>query len=206
MFTKGGNSKTKINDYINKIPEQKDSMFLAPCTELEICKLIDNLPNKNSSGYDDISNILLKRLKQSLLSALVLLFNDSISQGHFPAGMKLADVIPLFKGGNKQILTNYRLISLLPIVSKLLEKIIYVRTYNFLCKHNILFNSQYGFRKHHSCEQAVTELVGEVCKGLEKDMHTIAIFIDLSKDFDTISHEILFTKLEQYGIRGTALS
>ena len=81
----------------------------------------------------------------------------------------------------------------------------YSRTYNFLTKHDIIFKSQYGFRKKHSCENAVTKLFGEICKGLETNKHTIAIFIDLSKAFDTISHNVLFSKMNLYGIRGTAL-
>ena len=119
--------------------------------------------------------------------------------------MKLADVVPLFKGGNNVLLMNYRPISLLPTISKLLEKIMYNRTYEFLDLNNIFFNSQYGFRKKHSCEHAITELTSEICKGLENGKHAMAIFIDLSKAFDTISHHILYQKLERYGIRGVAL-
>ena len=119
--------------------------------------------------------------------------------------MKLADVLPLFKSGNHSILNNYRPISLLPTISKLLEKIMYNRTYEFLDEHNIFFKSQYGFRKKHSFEHAITELIGEICKGFESNKHTLSIFIDLSKAFDTISHEILFQKLERYGITGLAL-
>ena len=82
----------------------------------------------------------------------------------------------------------------------------YARTYEFLQKHNVLYKNQYGFRKRHSCEHAVTELIGKVCKGLESNKHTIALFIDLSKAFDTIEHNILFSKMESYGIRGTSLN
>ena len=128
-----------------------------------------------------------------------------MAQGTFPVNMKLADIIPLFKGGNRHLLTNYRPISLLPTISKLLEKIVYARIYDFVSKRKILYNSQYGFRKRHSCEHAITELVGEISKGLENNKHTIAIFIDLSKAFDTINHNILFAKLYKYGIRGIAL-
>ena len=103
-------------------------------------------------------------------------------------------------------MTNYHPISLLPMISKLLEKIMYKRIYDFLTKHDILYKSQYGLRKKHSCEHAVTELVSEICKGLENNKHTISIFIDLSKAFDTIDHRLLLHKMECYGLRGTALN
>ena len=82
----------------------------------------------------------------------------------------------------------------------------YDRIYNFLCQYDLLYKSQYGFRKKHSCEHAVTELLGEICKGLENNKHTISVFIDLSKAFDTINHNIFLQKLECYGIHGTTLN
>ena len=164
---KGRNSKIDIRNYLNKIPIEKSSVFLAPCTVTELNNLIENLPNKMSSVYDDISNIILKRLKGCLAAPLTIIFNKSLHEGVFPDSMKLAEVVLLFKVRNRTILTNYHPISLLPTISKLLEKIMYTRTYNFLTKHDIIFKSQYSFRKKHSCEHAVTELVGEICKGLE---------------------------------------
>ena len=163
---------------------------------IEITRLIDNLPNKTSSGYDNITNVIIKKLGPSIAAPLTELFNRFLSSGVFPTLMKTADAVPLFKGGNKQLMTNYHPISLLPTLSKLLEKIMYKRMYDFLAKHDILYKSQYGFRKKHSCEHAVTELVGEICKGLENNMHTISIFIDLSKAFDTIDHKILLSEME----------
>ena len=200
VSTKGGNSNKYINDDLNKIPLQDKSVFLAPCSKSEIKKLITDLPNKISSGHDNVTNILLKELCEPMIEPLNYIFNLSISTGVFPDDMKLADISPLFKGQNRHMLNNYRPISLLLTISKLLEIIVYVRTYNFLDQRNILYNSQYGFRKKHSCEHAVTELTGEICKGLENGKHTLAMYIDLSKAFDTINHDILFRKMYRYGI------
>ena len=119
---KGGNSETKIEDYLEKIPKECSTVFLTPCTVTEVTNLINNLPNKLSSGHDNVSNILVKKLKESLSVPLTIIFNKSLNEGIFPDSMKLAEVVPLFKGGNKYTLTNYRPISLLPIFSKLLEK------------------------------------------------------------------------------------
>ena len=120
--------------------------------------------------------------------------------------MKQADTLPLHKSKEKFLVTNYRPISLLITISKLLEKLIYSRTYSFLEYHEILYNSQYGFRANHSCENAVSELLANIIKGNNKNEHTIALFLDLSKAFDTLDHDILLSKLELYGIRGTALN
>ena len=119
---KGRNSKTSIEEYLKKIQNESSTMFLTPCTVIEVNNLINKLPNKFSSGYDNISNILVKRLEYLITVPLTIIFNKSLGEGVFPDSMKLAEVMPLFKGGNKYTLTNYRPISLLPLFSKLLEK------------------------------------------------------------------------------------
>ena len=193
------------NSYINKIPTNPESLYLVPTTEQEIGKIIDSLPNKLSSGYDNVSNLLLKKLKNSILKPMYILFNKSIAEGKFPNSMKTAEVVPLLKKPPGTIPTNYRPISLLLTISKVLEKVMYVRIYAFLTKTNQLFDSQYGFRANHSCENAIQELLGNILKNLENNKYTGCIFLDLSKAFDTIKHEVLLKKLDRYGIRGVAL-
>ena len=195
--------KSKTHEYINKIPTQEQTMFLLPTNHQEISNLIHTLPNKTSSGYDNISNILLKKLTKCLLVPLEIIFNKSLNEGTFPDKMKLADIIPLHKSKSTHDCNNYRPISLLITMSKLLEKIIYTRTYNFLERSNLLYTSQYGFREGHSCENAVSELVSEVIKSRQEGLYTMSVFLDLSKAFDTLEHTVLLKKLEKYGIRGT---
>ena len=111
-------STKTIDEYLLKIERNKKSIFLRPTSEHEIDRIIEKLPNKGSSGHDNISNLLLKKLKIPLLKPLKIIFNKSISSGIFPERMKLADVFPLHKGKEKILPTNYRPISLLLTISK----------------------------------------------------------------------------------------
>ena len=200
-----GQSKKGIDEYLSKIRMCQESIFLSPTNPEEIKRLIEKLPNKTSSGYDRINNLVLKELKDIICVPLSDLFNRSLTEGHFPTSMKLAEVVPLHKGGKTNALNNYRPISLLVTVSKLLEKVMYKRVYKFLTDTNQLYSSQYGFRSQHSCDHAINELLCSIIKNLERQWTTISIFLDLSKAFDTLEHQTIFKKLERYGIRGPAL-
>ena len=195
-------SEKAIKEYLTKIKPNPKSLFLKPITKEEIQKYINKLPSKNSSGYDQISNILIKRLETSITEPLCTIFNQSLQSGIFPESMKIAEIIPLFKRGPKQLIENYRPISLLITMSKLLEKCIYHRVYKFLDNNNIFFQKQYGFRAKHSCEHAIQDLCGNIINNKDQGLKSAAIFLDLSKAFDTIPHDILLKKLEIYGIRG----
>ena len=180
-------------------------MFWCPTNVVEIRKIIINLPNKKSSGYNQIDNVLFKKLCHDLEHPLSILLNRSLSEGTFPSCMKLAEVVPLYKSKDHDLCTNYRPISLLITLSKVLEKVVYSHTYNYLNDSGQFYESQYGFRQKHSCEHAKQELVGNVLKGFEHGKNTLAIFLDLSKAFDTISHPVLFAKLEKYGVCSVCL-
>ena len=135
----------------------------------------------------------------------MLIFNNSMETGIFPEIMKTAKVVPLHKAKNKDETTNYRHFSLLLTLSKLLEKLMYKRVYEFLTKTNQLYSSQYGFRKNHACNQAVGELVANITKGIEQRKLTANVFLDLSKVFDSLEHSVIFKKLYRYGLRGQCL-
>ena len=182
------------------------SIFLEPTDENEIRKIAFDLPNKSSSGHDRVSNVLLKEIIVQIAEPLSMIFNQSLQTGEFPNDMKLAEVVPLYKSKEHYLESNYRPISLLTTISKILEKVVYKQVYKFLTESSQLYDNQYGFRSNHSCEHAISQTVGNLLKNLENKKNSICVLLDLSKAFDTIEHSIMLEKLDLYGICGTTLS
>lgn len=196
------NAKHKFTHYMNNITIH--SIFLQPTNEFEIFKLIKNLKCKNSHGDDKINNKIIKLLADEICVPLSIIFNKCLTEGIFPDKMKNAEVIPLHKGKTKHEMNNYRPVSLLTSTSKLLEKIIHERIYNFMVNNNLFNEFQFGFRKKCSTIDTITSFLGKLIQNIENKENTLGIYIDLSKAFDTINHNILLHKLHYLGIRGTA--
>ena len=192
------NQFTERNDNYSRVLENIertcDSIYLRGTTVEEIEKLIRLFNSNKAPGFNGISNYIIKCTVRIVSLILVKLFNSCMELGIFPDKFKIACIIPLFKGGEKDEPTNYRPISLLPIFSKLFEKVIETRFVKFLNKKKLICPHQFGFRKHHSTELAVVEIQNMLLKNMDEKKLTRTIFLDLAKAFDTIDHSILLKK------------
>ena len=132
------------------------------------------------------------------------IINTSFMDGIFPEQLKIARVVPIHKGGSKTVVSNYRPISLLSAFSKIFEKLVHNRVYNFLQQNESLYDMQFGFRAGRSCEHALLVAQNDILSALNKKQTALLLLIDYSKAFDMVSHDILLDKLKHYGIRGKA--
>ena len=180
------------------------SIFLTPVEPYECKVIIQNLKLVHQE-INYIPVYLFKKFSNYFASELCKIINLSFSTGKFPDLLKIAITIPIFKKGDKNLISNFRPISLLPFISKVFEKCMHTRLLNFLNYNNLLSANQFGFLKNKSTEDAVLKIVEHLYDTLNKKMSAINIFVDYKKAFDTIDHVILARKLEAYGIRGLPL-
>ena len=171
-----------------------NSMFLAPVSTEKFRNMIYELKN-SAPGPDIITAEALRLCLSSITSPLVYILNLSLSEGVFPEELKIANVIPLYKADDHMCFNNYRPVSPLCILSKVFEKIMYARLISFLEVNKILIQHQFGFRKKCSTYMALSILMDTLIKSLENGDYMIGVFLDFSKAFDTVDHDILLKKI-----------
>merc|ERR1712179_118848 len=201
-------SKFKNNDSNSFMKFMGDSneqsMYLHETNPNEVAKLITKLKMKKSAGFDELSAKFLNICAPYISEPLANIFNASINTGTNPDLLKIARVTPIYKKGSKSDPSNYRPISVLSQVNKIYEKLLHKRLYKYLTKFEILYEYQFGFREGHSTTQALVEITDRIKRALDNKDLTCGIFIDLTKAFDTVDHNILLQKMHHYGIRGNA--
>ena len=174
-------------------------------TKSGILKLLLNINPKKADGPDGIPGKILKLCAHELAEVYTILFQASLNQGLVPDDWKEADVVPLFKKGDKAKAENYRPISLTSLSCKLLEHVVHSNIINFLEKHNVLDDAQHGFRKKRSCISQLIITLNDFANCLKKKEQIDAVLLDFSKAFDKVDHQGLLLKLEHLGIRNSLL-
>lgn len=198
----------KVECNTNHIPPHESyspnlsSLYLFPTNNTEVSDSIKKLKTNSAAGIDGISPKIVKTLRYELVPLFVHLINQIFVTCNYPDVFKNAIVILIHKAGDVTARTNYRPISILTSFNKIVERIIHERITNFIMKHNILIDRQFGFRKNSGTESAVIELLSTIQSELNTNNIVSAIFIDLQKAFDLVQHDVLLNILDKYGIRG----
>ena len=179
--------------------------FMSPIVSQEIESSISYLKD-SGSGLHKISTLVLKEVKSKISSVLATILNLCIQNGYFPKELKVGCITPVFKKGDKSNISSYRPVCSLSSFSKIFERIIYNRMVKFIDKYDIFSKHQFGFRKNMSTETALINFIDFVHKGLTAKHNVGAVFMDLSRAFDVMNHDILESKLKFYGFRGNFLN
>lgn len=201
-------SSDKIpSDYFHIFPtySSQKSLYFPPTSTNEVICFIKELKSTNSSGVDGVSNKAVKAIHVNIAPIFAFIANLSMETGVFPEQFKTAVIVPIHKKGDKTDVNNYRPISLLPVFSKILEKIIKIRLVTFLTNMNFFSENQFGFRKGKCTEDALLRFCTDVYDGINSGKRVAGLFIDITKAFDNVDHIIIFERLYESGIRGIAL-
>ena len=195
------NDSTLPNDLVFETTERISSFDIS---KDEITKIIRSLDPNKAHGHDGISILMLKLYGSSISKSLFLLFKHNLENESFPNEWKKANIVPIHKKGDKQLIQNYRPVSLLPIFGKIFEKIIFNSLFKYLENNNLLNPHQSGFRPGDSCVHQLLSITYDIYKSFDANpsLEVRGIFLDMSKAFDRVWHEGLLFKLKRLGLSG----
>ena len=194
--------KKKFHTYLKK--SNPKSFMIKPTTPAEVEDIISKIDTSKSVGPNSIPNQLIQSISKSISTPLANIFNNSFINGVCPEFLKISTIIPIYKKDSKLKVPNYRPISLLSNINKILEKLMFQRLYTFLEENKCIYDLQFGFRQKHSTNHALLSMTQEIKDSIDKGNLAIGVFVDFQKAFDTVNHNILLRKLEHYGVRGLA--
>ena len=209
-----------LNNYFSSISNIDDSQARLPpfskktdkqlynftITEQDTIDVLSNLNINKANGPDEISHRMLKETVKTICVPLTIIFNRSIQENIFPDFWKDSHVMPLFKKGDKNIVSNYRPISLISCVGKVMERVVFKYIYNYLHANDLIYAKQSGFLPGHSTVYQLIDIYNQICSAFDERKSTCIIFCDISKAFDRVWHSGLLFKLSQYGIEGNILN
>ena len=188
------------NEY--NINEKGTSFQFKTVFSVSVEKALKKMKTSFGFGSDGIASHFIKTAFPVIPHSLFRIYNLSIESGIFPDSWTIARVAPIFKRGSTEDRSNYRPISVLPVVSRLFERLIYDQLYEYLDSNKHLFIDQYGFRNLHSVVSCLLNCTNDWCVNIDRGKFTAMIFIDLKKAFDTVDHQMLLNKIRNYGVDG----
>ena len=192
-----------FTDYISKATSK---LNFQDVSESKVQRLLFSLNPRKSTGVDKIPAKIIRIVSPVIANCLTKIFNRAISNESFPFEWKQAIVIPLHKKGSRNLLNNYRPISILPAVGKVFERVLYEQLYDYFVENILLSHHQYDFWKFHSTASVLLDSTNERFVNMNRGFFNIEVFLDLQKAYDTIDHDILLTKLYLYGLEKSALN
>ena len=187
-----------------KLPENQQ-FTISPIEEDEVFSMLQKLNICKSAGIDALGPRILKLAAPVITKPITHLINISIKEAIFPDDLKMAKITPIYKKGERSDPGNYRPISILPTLSKIIEKHIASQLRDFLQSFDLLQKEQSGFRQHHSCQTALTKLTDMWLKEMDEGNLTGTIFLDFTKAFDLVDHKVLIQKLGLYNFDNYSL-
>ena len=174
-------------------------------SEDDIAKILQNLDPNKAHGHDQFSIHISKMCGKTICEPLESIFCEYLNTGLFPLEWKKANLVPVYKKGNKQCLKNYRPVSLLPICGKIFEKLIFNEIFKLFNENNLISPKQSGFKPGDSCINQLISITHEIYESLDAGLEVRSVFLDISKAFDKVWHEGVLFKLSQNGISGNFL-
>lgn len=196
----------KLSHFYKVMNVKTNSFSFTIVTEEEVLKILSSLNISKSTGCDNISAKFVKDGRSIIVSLLAYVINLSLRTGVVPSDFKMARVIPLFKKGNRNTESNYRPVSILPVLSKVFEKIVYIQFYSYLCDHNLIYKFQSGFRAGFSTDTALSYLCDKIKFNMDAGLYTGLVMLDLQKAFDTVDHNILLQKIKASGAKDNVVN
>ena len=200
LSNKGNKYQTNLTSFLSiyqgLFQHTIDECFcLMHVTDEEVVKVISSFKD-SSAVWDELKPGIIKNIKGCIAMPLTYICNLSFKMGIFPMQLKIANVVPIYKSGNEHIFSNYRPVSMLPVFSKILEKLMYSKLMNFITNNKLLYKYQFGFQKGKSTYMALILLIDKITEALDKGDCVVGIYLDFSKAFDTVNHDILPQKTQ----------